>query len=158
MLNDNTIENLIEGVMRHGPEILAKCVSEADELAQYREILNREFLDYEIPKTNIDIRKWLIPAEYQTMDIEQWLVENCPTYNYGRLADEVALFQKHDMIPVLRAMKYVVDTLRDNDVVWGVGRGSSVASYVLFLIGVHKIDPIKYELPIEEFFKGEQNG
>jgi DNA polymerase III alpha subunit len=39
-----------------------------------------------------------------------------------------------------------------------VGRGSSVASYVLFLIGVHKIDPIKYELPIEEFFKGEDNG
>jgi DNA polymerase III alpha subunit len=52
-------------------------------------------------------------------------------------------------------MKYVVDTLRNNQVVWGVGRGSSVASYVLFIIGVHKIDSVKYKLPINEFFKGE---
>jgi DNA polymerase III alpha subunit len=62
------------------------------------------------------------------------------------------------MVDVLKAMKYLVDTLRANNVVWGVGRGSSVASYALYLIGVHKIDSIKYNLPIEEFFKGEQNG
>jgi DNA polymerase III alpha subunit len=55
-------------------------------------------------------------------------------------------------------MKYIVDTLRANNVVWGVGRGSSVASYVLHIIGVHKIDPIKYNIPIEEFFKEKQNG
>ena len=55
-------------------------------------------------------------------------------------------------------MKYVVDTLRDNNIVWGVGRGSSVSSYVLYLIGIHKIDSVKYALPIDEFFKGEQNG
>jgi len=52
-------------------------------------------------------------------------------------------------------MKYVVDTLRSNSIVWGVGRGSSVASYVLFIIGVHKIDSVKYKLAINEFFKGE---
>ena len=53
-------------------------------------------------------------------------------------------------------MKYIVDTLRENKVLWGVGRGSSVSSYVLFLIGIHKIDSVKYNLPIEEFFKGEK--
>jgi DNA polymerase III alpha subunit len=57
------------------------------------------------------------------------------------------------MIPVLKTMKYIVDTLRANNIVWGVGRGSSVASYVLHIIGVHKIDSIKYNIPIEEFFK-----
>jgi DNA polymerase III alpha subunit len=62
------------------------------------------------------------------------------------------------MIPVLTTMKYVVDTLRANNIVWGVGRGSSVSSYVLYLIGIHKIDSVKYDLPIDEFFKGEQNG
>jgi hypothetical protein len=31
-----------------------------------------------------------------------------------------------------------------------------VASYVLHIIGVHKIDSVKYNLPIEEFFKGEK--
>ena len=60
------------------------------------------------------------------------------------------------MISMLKTMKYVVDTLRTNNVIWGVGRGSSVASYVLHIIGVHKIDSVKYNLPIEEFFKGEK--
>ena len=59
------------------------------------------------------------------------------------------------MVMVLKTMKYIVDTLRKHDVVWGVGRGSSVASYALYLIGVHKIDSVKYNLPIDEFFKGE---
>ena len=61
-----------------------------------------------------------------------------------------------NMILMLKTMKYIVDTLRTNNVVWGVGRGSSVASYVLHIIGVHKIDSVKYNLPIEEFFKGEK--
>jgi DNA polymerase III alpha subunit len=75
-----------------------------------------------------------------------------------RVSQELELYIKNDMLDVLFVMKYIVDTLRANNVVWGVGRGSSVASYVLYLIGVHKVDSIKYNLPIEEFFKGEQNG
>jgi len=43
--------------------------------------------------------------------------------------------------------------LRKNNIVWGVGRGSSVASYVLFLLGVHKIDSMYYELSVDEFLK-----
>jgi len=69
------------------------------------------------------------------------------------VVQELRLFAKHDMIPMLKTMKYVVDTLRANNIVWGVGRGSSVASYVLHIIGVHKIDSVKYNIPIEEFFK-----
>jgi len=49
--------------------------------------------------------------------------------------------------------KYFVDTMQANNVVWGVGRGSSVASYVLYLIGVHKIDSIKYNLDWQEFLR-----
>jgi DNA polymerase III alpha subunit len=57
------------------------------------------------------------------------------------------------MFDLLFYLKYLVDTMRENKIVWGVGRGSSVASYVLYLIGVHKIDSIKYELDINEFLK-----
>jgi DNA polymerase III alpha subunit len=62
------------------------------------------------------------------------------------------------MIDVLKAMKYMVDVLKSNNVVWGVGRGSSVSSYCLYLIGIHKIDSVKYDLPITDFFKGDENG
>jgi len=56
-------------------------------------------------------------------------------------------------MPLLKWMKYFVDTCRTNRVVWGVGRGSSVASYVLYLIGVHRIDSMKYNLDWQEFLR-----
>jgi len=50
-------------------------------------------------------------------------------------------------------MIYLVDFMRENEIVWGVGRGSSVASYVLYLIGVHRIDSIKFGLDWREFLR-----
>jgi DNA polymerase III alpha subunit len=151
----NTTQELIQGVMRHGPDILEHCQT-SDDLNQYVSRLQQEHLNYPIPPQQIDITNWFIPYEYKTMDILDWLYQQCPTPEIReRVVEELRLFAKHDMIPVLKTMKYVVDTLRANNVVWGVGRGSSVASYVLFIIGVHKIDSVKYKLPINEFFKGE---
>jgi len=151
-MSTNTTEDLIEGIFNFGPEILNHCLC-SDDLTQYVNRINQEHLDYPIPPKNIDSKYWFIPQEYKDMDIEGFLVNQCPEDNYDRLIKELDLYRKNDMIHVLQAMKYIVDTLRSNNIVWGVGRGSSVASYVLFLLGVHKIDSIKYNLPIEEFFK-----
>jgi DNA polymerase III alpha subunit len=150
---NNTQEQLIAGVLRHGPDILEHCQTSAD-LTKYIDRINQERLDYPQP-TAIDPGQWFIPRAYRDMDIEEWIVAQCPEENYDRVLRELELFRDNGMVPVLRCMKYVVDTLRENKVVWGVGRGSSVASYVLYLIGVHKIDSVKYSIPIEEFFKGE---
>jgi DNA polymerase III alpha subunit len=158
MLIENTIENLIKGVMQHGPEILEDCVADPNDILQYLQRLDQERLDYPITKLQIDKNNWFIPPEYKQLDIEEFLVNRCPEENYARLMHELALFEKNNMMYVLKTMKYIVDTLRKNNVIWGVGRGSSVSSYVLFLIGIHKIDSVKYNLPIDEFFKGEQNG
>ena len=48
---------------------------------------------------------------------------------------------------------YIIETMRKHELVWGVGRGSSVASYVLYLLGVRKVDSLKYNLDIKEFLK-----
>jgi DNA polymerase III alpha subunit len=140
--------------MQHGPDILSHCVT-TDDLSQYVNRLHQEHLNYPIPPIDLDCTEWFIPKEYQCMDIEEFLVSHCPKQNYDRLIQELDLYKSHNLLPVLRAMKYIVDTLRNNNIVWGVGRGSSVASYVLFIIGVHKIDSVKYKLPINEFFKGD---
>lgn len=158
MLIENTLENLIKGVMRHGPDILENCIANPNDVVQYLQRLDQERLDYPLTKLQVDKNNWFIPNKYKQLDIEEFLVTQCPEQNYPRLIEELALFKQNNMIPVLKTMKYVVDTLRDNNIVWGVGRGSSVSSYVLFLIGIHKIDSVKYALPIDEFFKGEQNG
>lgn len=97
---------------------------------------------------------WFMPEEYKNMDIYQYLSGKCENADeYVRLVAEWEEFEKRDMIDLLRYMKYLVDFMRENDIVWGVGRGSSVASYVLYLIGVHRINPIQYDLDWQEFLR-----
>jgi DNA polymerase III alpha subunit len=96
---------------------------------------------------------WFIPDEYKNMDIEGYLVHVCPKENYQRLIDELTEFRARNMLPLLKVLKYVVDTLKEKKIFWGVGRGSSVASYVLYLLEVHKIDSIKYNLDWREFLR-----
>lgn len=96
---------------------------------------------------------WNMPKEYKNMDIEGFLVNECPKQNYQRLVEELQEFRTRDMLDLLRWLKYFVDTCRKNNIVWGVGRGSSVASYTLYLIGIHKIDSIRYNLDFKEFMR-----
>jgi DNA polymerase-3 subunit alpha len=70
-----------------------------------------------------------------------------------RCGAELLRYVELDLLPLLQYLKYLVDTLRLNNIVWGVGRGSSVSSYVLYKIGVHKIDSLYYGLDYKEFLK-----
>ena len=98
--------------------------------------------------------RWSMPMSYHVMDIAQYILGLCKTEEeLQRVGQELLLYQERDLFNLLRYLKYFVDTMRDHKVVWGLGRGSSVASYVLFLLGVHRINSIYYDLPIEEFLK-----
>ena len=157
MLTNNQ-STLSRAVLLHGVDILAKCQSNPSDIADYLDRVVEERLNYPIPKESVDPTQWFIPNEYYP-NLVEFLYGSCTTDEQrDRVSQELELFISNGMYDVLHVMKYIVDTLRANNIVWGVGRGSSVASYVLHLIGVHKIDSIKYNIPIEEFFKGETNG
>ena len=97
---------------------------------------------------------WYLPDKYKQLDIEHYLLDKCSTQEeVDRVATELHLYKERNMYPVLRFLVYFTDTLRDKNIVWGVGRGSSVASFCLFLIGVHKINPLLYNLDITEFLR-----
>ena len=97
---------------------------------------------------------WFIPKSYLEFDIEQWLFDHCQTDDEKiRVQEELAEYQKFNMVFLLNISKYLVETFRKNQIVWGVGRGSSVASYCLYLIGLHKVNSLKYNLDIHEFLK-----
>ena len=99
-------------------------------------------------------RNWRMPKEYKELDIAAYVLGLCKEeHELQRVGEELILYQERDLFDLLRYLKYLIDTLRKNNIVWGVGRGSSVASYVLFLIGVHKIDSLYYNLNIDEFLK-----
>ena len=96
---------------------------------------------------------WNMPDNYKSLDIRDYILGLCPDENKQRCLDELDEFEKRSMFPVLKFLIYMKDTCEANDVVLGVGRGSSVASYVLYLMGIHKVDSIKYDLNIKEFLK-----
>ena len=96
---------------------------------------------------------WFMPYNY-CPDLIQQLYAMCVTDEQkDRVSEELELFIQHNMLDLLYYLKYLVDTMREHKIVWGVGRGSSVASYCLYLIGIHKIDSLKYNLDIKEFLK-----
>lgn len=102
----------------------------------------------------INQSNWFMPPKYKDLNIIEFLLDKCQNEEqYQRVVKELELFYQHNMIDLLKYIKYLIDTMREHNIVWGVGRGSSVASYVLFLLGAHKVDSIKYNLDINEFLK-----
>lgn len=115
-----------------------------------------------LPKETVSIqefdrslqKQWFIPDQYKNFEIVGFLLDQTTNETeYQRVVEELELFYQHNMVDLLIYLKYLVDTMKENNIVWGVGRGSSVASYCLYLLKVHRINSIKYDLDIREFFK-----
>ena len=98
--------------------------------------------------------EWFMPDEYKNMDIYSYLEQRCPDHHtLARLDMEFIEYEDRGMLDLLCYMVYLVDFMRENKIVWGVGRGSSVASYILYIIGVHKVNSIQYGLDFHEFMR-----
>jgi hypothetical protein len=97
---------------------------------------------------------WHMPDEYKTLDIAEHILGLCNSEaELQRCGEELLLFQERNLFSLLRYLKYLVDVMTTNRVIWGVGRGSSVASYVLYKLGVHRIDSLYYKLDCHEFLR-----
>lgn len=98
--------------------------------------------------------RWHMPEEYRQLDIAEYILGLCNNEaELQRCGHELLLYQEKDLFNLLRYLKYLVDVMTENRVIWGVGRGSSVASYVLYKLGVHRIDSMFYKLEPEEFLR-----
>ena len=137
-----------------------------DRVKKYNTIVKDLALDWPVIKklTDIDVSvkdydtalqsDWYMPDSYKEMDIENHIRSLAKTTNEKiRVEEELILYKKYSILNVLKFLVYLIDTMKENNIVWGVGRGSSVSSYVLYLIGVHKVDSIKYNLDVTEFLK-----
>lgn len=103
---------------------------------------------------NINSNCWNIPKNYKELNMRDFLLLKCRTeIEIQRVELEYKLFEEKNLIDVLRLFKYIIDKFKENNIIWGVGRGSSVASYILYLMEVHRVDSLKYGLDIKEFLK-----
>jgi DNA polymerase III alpha subunit len=109
--------------------------------------------------------EWILPTKYLDLDIQEHILsvfsERLKSLQYSPTETELAIarvsleleeFRKRDLFLVLRSIIYVLDRFQETGQVWGVGRGSSCASYILFLLRLHVVDSIKFQVPLEEFF------
>lgn len=97
---------------------------------------------------------WYMPDQYKQLDIAEHVLSLCSSSaELQRCGQELMLFQERNLFDLLRYLKYLTDVMRENRLIWGVGRGSSVASYVLFKLGVHRVDSLFYELDPAEFLR-----
>ena len=99
-------------------------------------------------------RNWHMPEEYKNMDIAAHVLGLCTNEaELQRCGAELLLYQERNLFDLLRYLTYLVAVMQDNRIIWGVGRGSSVASYVLYKLGVHRIDSMYYDLDPQEFLR-----
>lgn len=116
--------------------------------------------EYQPKKISIELfdqtnqSNWYMPQSYLDLDIEKYVNSLCKTQQeLDRISEELILYKKFNLYKLLQYLVYLVDVMRKHKIVWGVGRGSSVASYILYLIGLHKVNSLKYNLDINEFLR-----
>lgn len=158
---DDVMNIIMSGVSYESVKaIMVDDTVDIERLATYVEALPTVFEKYYKSSASIEHfdsklqSHWKMPQEYKDLDIAQHILDLCKTdAELQRVGEELLLYQERDLFNLLRYMKYLVDVMTENKVIWGVGRGSSVASYVLYLLGVHKIDSLYYRLDIKEFLR-----
>lgn len=107
---------------------------------------------------------WNIPEYYKNLDVFDYVFDkhidvttdmDSDEINQRdiRLISELHMYDQMGKLDVLRTIIYIVTELQDKDIVYGVGRGSSVSSYVLYVIGIHDVDSYLYDLDINDFLK-----
>ena len=157
---DGTVEVSAESV----PELLLQgicpskiVVREQNEDIELFNSINECVIQSSKDKNNYLDRSWNIPPKYNVINIEEYFLkiinDRLLDYEYeNRLNLELKEIKNRNLVDLFKCLIYVVNELKNNSIVWGVGRGSSCASLCLFLLGLHLIDPVKYDIPLSEFF------
>ena len=162
--NRNLIDMIYSG---HADKVHVVLCDATDDVDKFNAAMEEQgfdklqkYIPLDVDQTTFDgvcQSEWFMPDAYKAINVYEYVLQKaeipCPQHIQDRIWEELDEFKKRDMLNLLRYMIYLVDFMRENNIVWGVGRGSSVASYVLYLIGVHRIDSIKYNLDWREFLR-----
>ena len=159
--NRDLVDMMYEGHIEKCHMVLCDPSEDVDKFNKHADQNGQPKLKKYTP-VDLDINKfdeicqsdWFMPDNYKRLDVEKYVKDKCTTSEeIGRIEQELVEYESRNMYDLLRYMIYLVDFMRANNIVWGVGRGSSVASYVLYLIGIHKVNSIQYGLDYREFLR-----
>jgi DNA polymerase III alpha subunit len=133
-------------------ETAALILDHAPMFIQYNELAVQAVTVEEFDHENQG--RWLMPDRYKNLDIAEYVLSLCDSEAaLQRVGEELLLYQARELFDLLRYLKFLIDIMQENNLIWGVGRGSSVSSYVLYLLKVHRIDSLHYNLDIAGFLR-----
>jgi len=171
--NRDLIDMIYSG---HADKVHVVLCEESDDIDKFNSAMEEQGMDPLQKYIPLDVDQktfdgvcqgeWFMPEEYKHLDLQLYLLEQLRikgnfkdraraqvSKQWYRVMEELDAYDHHGLNQLLCYMVYLVDFMRENNIVWGVGRGSSVASYVLYLIGVHRIDSVQYDLDWREFLR-----
>lgn len=135
-------------------------------ISQYNKLVPQKERIFPKTKLNVISNEWNIPKEYSDLSINQYIDEKHMklkkdwgwsdveySHRQDRISMEMKLFKSNDLDHLLRALIYIINTLKQHNQVWGTGRGSSVSSYILYILEVHDVDSYQFDLNISDFLK-----
>lgn len=73
-----------------------------------------------------------------------------------RINLELEWFERTGHLKFLCLMMDIVREFEEKNILWGIGRGSCVASYIMYVLKVHDVNPIEYDIDFSEFSKEER--
>jgi len=114
------------------------------------EIEDKYYKKLNIPKqsSNLEFLTSLCESEFIKKDLSN---SKKSTAYKKRLKEELSVLSKLGFIDYILLNWDVINYCKETNIPTGPGRGSAAGSLVLFLIGVTKVDPIKYDLFFERF-------
>jgi len=172
-----------DGDVTFSPEQLLDYILNGGTISEkiHVDALNQDVINYNRlhPSLLINVKKdlkefdysWNIPEKYKAINIKKYVADKFSDYiesrskkgkpltenqindRIDRIQEEFKLYEQNGMFVILKTVIYILDVFKENNVVWGTGRGSSCASYILYILGLHNVDSIEYELDLKEFFK-----
>ena len=151
-------DNMCDFILRGVPLDKIYVSTVTDEIRQFNS-MSGENVSVKLFSNELD-KNWLLPDEFANLNIDEYfelikqtLDNSDPQYDQRltRIDNELSEFKRRELIMMLKTIIYITHTFKEKNVLWGIGRGSSCASYLLYLVGLHCVDPIKYNIPMSEF-------
>jgi hypothetical protein len=154
VMQGKNIKDLSHMILEPGVDLrnIRAVLEDADDLLSWQ---NRDSGDVSVAEFDRQQQShWHMPDDYKNLDIAAHVLGLCESdAELQRCGEELLLFQQAGLFDLLRYLCYLVDTMQCHDVIWGVGRGSSVASFVLYKLKVHRINSLYYDLDPREFLR-----
>jgi DNA polymerase III alpha subunit len=150
-------ESVYELLLRQVPPSKIKLTEHSLDTIKFNERSEVQLLEFSVDQELSFSPKWLIPERYLNLDLQDYFANEIVQKKLNeqqieRVCEELHQVYKFNFENGLRTIIYVVETFKKNNQLWGIGRGSSCASYLLYLIGLHQVNPLQYNIHWSEFF------